>query len=441
MKTHKEFYRGIILWTFFFLLATTLPLLLTGILYQGSNRGFWVEFGVGLGFAGLSIFILQFFFTARYSRIKPSFGHDGLLYIHRQSGLIAWIFILGHFIILFIANPEYLSFLDPRVNAPRTFALSFVVVAIAILIISTLWRKNFGLKFEWWRLLHGLLALSIVAIGLAHTIMVNHYSSNPAIKVMWIVLTLLAVTSLVYMRIIRPYLIKKRPYKVTRVFKEVEKVWTVEIEPVGHNGMQFSAGQFAWLTLGDNVYDIQQHPFSFASAESDSKIQFTIKELGDYTNNIGEVEPGTTAYIEGPYGTFTLPDDSKKKIIFIVGGIGITPVISMLRTMQVNADKREIELLYGNKNEVTITFRDELEEMKKSLNIEVVHVLEEPSPEWDGEKGFIDERILQTYVITDNDDVCYFINGPTKMIEAIDDILKKWKVSPRRVITEYFEIV
>ncbi|MEX0684514.1 MAG: ferredoxin reductase family protein [Balneolales bacterium] len=441
MNDKHIFLNSIFVWSSLFLIVVILPLYLTSLNHTLPDRGFWIEFGSGLGFVGLAIMILQFLLTARFRNIKPSFGHDGLLYFHRQAGLIAWLFVLGHFIILFLANNEFIAYLDPRVNAPRSISLIFVVILLTLLLASSFWRKKFGLTYEWWRITHGIAAVTVIVIGLGHSLMVDHYTSDLWKKGLWILLTGGAMLLLLHVRLGKPYQISKFPYKVTGLKSETQDVWTLEIEPDGHKGMDFEAGQFAWITLGDTSFSLQQHPFSFSSSADDETLQFTMKELGDFTGAISSVEIGTPAYLEGPYGTYTLPPDPSAKIVFFAGGIGITPIISMLRTMSDRNDQREILLLYGNKDLETIAFRYELEKLQETLNLKVIHVLEEPPEEWDGEKGFINKEIMSRYLFDDSENIAYYINGPPVMQKAIESALTDWNVPLWRLNSESFEIV
>ncbi|MEX2345150.1 MAG: ferric reductase-like transmembrane domain-containing protein [Balneolaceae bacterium] len=442
MNSKYAFYKSIIFWLGLFVIVVTAPLFISGLDHDEASRGFWTEFGSGLGFVALAIMILQFLLTARFRNIKPGFGHDGLLYFHRQAGLIAWLFVIGHFTVLFLADSEFTSYLDPAVNAPRAIALVFVVILLTLLLAASYWRKTFGLNYEWWRLTHGLAALTVVLIGLGHALMVDFYTSGLWKKGMWILFTGVAVALLLHVRIGKPYKISGFPYKVTGVKEETEDVWTLEVEADNHHGMNFEAGQFAWLTLGDTPFKLQQHPFSFSSsAENQLKCQFTIKELGDFTGKISTVETGTEVYLEGPYGTYTLPSDMDAYIIFFAGGIGITPIMSMLRTMNDRNDPREIILFYGNKDEETTAFRSELEAIQKTLNLKIIHVLEEPPEAWEGETGFINEEIMKRHLPEDSDKVIYYVNGPPVMQEAIESTLQEGNVPLWRMNSESFEIV
>ena len=119
-------------------------------------------------------------------------------------------------------------------------------------------------------------------------------------------IALIALWLLIYVRLVKPLFMVKKPYLVEEVIPERGNVWTLALRPHGHAGMQFQPGQFAWITLGISPFRMREHPFSMSSsAVSPERLEFGIKALGDFTNQIKNVKPGTKAYLDGPYGVFT----------------------------------------------------------------------------------------------------------------------------------------
>lgn len=443
-RTNKERVKSIkeiVLWTTLFIVMVVAPLCLALVGHTKEYRGFWIEFGVALGFIAIALMGLQFVLTARFKNIGVSFGTDALLQFHRQAGYVAYGFVLGHVIVLIAANPGYLSFFDPRVNAPRSMALSLVIVLITLLVILTIWRQRFQIAYEWWRLSHGIFAFLILMIGLAHILMVGFYVSTLWKQLLWVTMTGTAMFMLIHVRLVKPYRMSKKPYQVRDLQKETDTVWTLEVTPEGHNGIEFKAGQFVWITLADSPFTIQQHPFTIASEETDrERYLFTIKALGDLTSSIKDLKKGQRAYLEGPYGAFTLPEDSDD-LFFVVGGIGITPVISMLRTMNNKGDQRKITLLYGTVDGESTVFRQELEELEKTLDLTVVHVFENPPDEWTGYSGYISEEIIQDHLPENAAQVHYYVCGPEPLMDLTELTLRKTGAPFYRVHSERFNIV
>lgn len=130
------------LWALVYLGATLVPLAVILIGPLTPRRGFWIEFAIALGFIGLAMLGMQSILTARLNTVSAAFGQDTLLQFHRQAGIVAFVLILAHPVILLGSTPPLRSFLDPRVNLPRAFALSFVVVALVTPIVTSLWRQG-----------------------------------------------------------------------------------------------------------------------------------------------------------------------------------------------------------------------------------------------------------------------------------------------------------
>jgi predicted ferric reductase len=425
-----------------YIVLALLPLVLAAM-WAPTPRGFWIEFGVGLGFVGLAMLGLQFALTARYQRFAAYFGQDTMLQFHRQAALVAFVVILAHAMVLLIAHPPFVAFLDPRTNMPRALALWGVTVLLAAIIATTLWRQQMRIPYDWWRLGHGIMAVFIVVIGLVHVLRVNHYIAAPWKQAIWAGMTGAALLLLLQMRVLKPLRMLRQPYRVISVDAEPGRCWTLTLEAVGHRGMQFTPGQFAWLTLGVSPFSMEQHPFSFGSSALESgRVQFTIKELGDFTAGLGKVEPGTGAFLEGPYGAFTLDDDAKGAV-FIVGGIGITPIMSILRTLRDRDDRRPLLLVYANVTEDRIVFREELDGLSQALDLAIVHVLEHPRDAWHGggrEHGRITPAMLDRWLPAPDDARQYLVCGPEPMMDMAERYLLDRGVSLLNIRSERFNI-
>ena len=432
-------YRRGLLWVGVFVLLSAVPLLIALAGAVPKARTFWIEFGVALGFIALAMFGLQMLFSGRFAWIAPTFGMDNILHFHREIGIVAAVFALAHPVILILAEPEFLAYFDPTVNFLRTLFLSLVTVAILLITASSLWRLSFKLNYEWWRLLHGGLSLFIVFVGIAHSVQVAHYL-EPLWKKGAIVLVMGASMYLVFhTRIVRPWLSRKKPYRLTEINEEIPGRWTMTVEPQGFKRMEFTPGQFAWITVGDTPFSLQQHPFSFASSARDRTIRFTTKEVGDFTESWKHMKPGTKVFLEGPFGSFTPKADSH--LFLVMGGIGVTPAMSMLRTLRDDQDPRHALLLYANVTAGDVVFREELAELGKTIRLDVVHILEEPPEGWKGETGLVTREMLGKYLPDKKHEYTYFICGPEPMMDVVEISLRNLGIDWRRIYTERFEIV
>jgi predicted ferric reductase len=428
-------------WILGFLVLAMLPAAvgMTGELPPG--RGFWIELGSLLGFLGLGVLSLQCVTTGRFRWFAAGFGFDNLLLFHKQMGVFALVLVLAHPAILIAADPVFLEYFDPRVKFFRAVALAFVTAASLVLIATSLWRVTLRLSYERWRLLHGFLSLAVLFLGLGHVLMVDHYGEPLWKKGAWILMVGPAMYLVVHSRVVRPWLMRRHPYRIVEGRPQRNDSWTLVIEPEGHEGLRFRAGQFLWITVGDSPYSMQQHPFSIASSPTDRRIELTVKNLGDFTGWVKNLKPGTRAWLEGPYGCFHRSPTESEGAVLIAGGVGVTPIMSMLRDARDRGDRSPLILFDGNTAWEDVMFREEIAEMAEQMNLKVVHVLTEPPDHWEGETGYIDEELLDRHLPQDREKYEYFICGPGPLLDLIEPILRKMKVPARAIHTERFDMV
>lgn len=417
-------------WIFIYFVLILAPLLVLLLGPQPGGRTFWRELTAALGFAGLSLMGIQFIPTARLPFLGDVFPADTLYVFHHRLSIAAFVLTLAHPLVLFVQNPYTLLLLNVFTAPWRARAGVAAVLVLIALVITSVRRVALGLNYENWRLLHDVFSVAVIGFALYHILNVNYYTSVPLQRWLIIGLGLLWGALIVYIRVIKPWALLRRPYKVVDVIEERGKTWSLILEPVGHDGLTFKAGQVAWLSVGHSPFRIEEHPFSFASsAERPEQLGFAIKELGDFTSTIGDTPLGTTVYVDGPYGTFDLHTEPATGLILIAGGIGSAPIMSMLRTLADRGDERRIQFFYGNPTWDEIIFREELETLQQRLNLEVIHVLERPEDDWEGASGFINRDVL-SHLLCDEFRTCtFFVCGPIPMIEAVQNALEEMAVS------------
>jgi 3-phenylpropionate/trans-cinnamate dioxygenase ferredoxin reductase subunit len=429
-------------WIGAYLFVTTLPLFILLIYPPLGGRGFWTEFSVALGFIGLAMMALQFVPTARINRIEASYGIDILLQFHRYTSLVAFFMVLLHPVVLFIVQPETRSLLNVFTAPWRARMAVLGTLAFIALVVTTIWRKPLGIPYEPWRTSHTILSVLAVGLGFGHAIGVGNYLGLFWKAVLWGAIALAALWLVIYVRLVKPWLMMRRPYLVEDVIPQRGNVWTLALRPWGHQGFCFQPGQFAWLTLDITPLSMREHPFSMSSSgEHPERIEFGIKALGDFTNTIQDIKPGTKAYLDGPYGVFTVdryPDAAG--FVLIAGGIGITPMMSILLTAAERQDDRPYLLIYASKTWEDVTFRENLEELKDKLDLTVVPVLRELPEGWVGEQGYVDKDLLNRYIPKHRGSRQYFICAVPKMMDQVERALYELNVPVTHVHMEHFNL-
>lgn len=423
------------------LLAAPLLVLASG-LGTGAGSGRWFDFAMGLGFGALGVMGGQFLLTARFRRATAPFGIDVVYLFHRWLAVGGLGLLFGHYLILRIGFPSTLRPWLPG-DAPSYMTAGRVSLALfGVLVASSLWRRRLGIEYDRWRVAHAVIAVAGITLALVHVRGVGYYTG-----VFWtrVVIDLFAgslVAIVAYVRIVKPLLNSASPYRVRSVRPERGSVTTLSLEPEGHEGMAFLPGQFGWLSLGRAPWRAAEHPFSFSNAPDGSgRVELTIKELGDFTRRIPETEVGTVAYLDGPHGVFSVdryPDASG--FFFLAGGIGIAPIMSMLRALADRGDARPHRLVYGNRSWDRVTFREELEALEQRLDLEVSHVLQEPPEGWQGETGLPTPELVRRVVAGCPEEAHCFLCGPVPMSEMAQRALRQAGVPTRHVHFELFEM-
>ncbi len=422
------------------LIVAPLAVLLLGERPPGG--GFWWDFALALGYAGLAMMGVQFALTARFKRASAPFGIDIVYVFHRYLAGIAFLLLLGHAGVMLAKYPDALGRLDPR-HAPAYLTLGWAsLLAFAAIMASSLWRKRLRIEYDLWRRAHIVLAVLAMALAVPHVLGSGSYLHSPGKRLAWLALLLFWLGLVVYVRLIRPARLRRHPWRVTEVRKERGRSWTLALEPLHGEPPAYRPGQFAWLTLRASPLAMREHPFSFSSSPTrPGRLEFTIKELGDFTAGIGGIETGEIAYVDGPYGAFGIdrqPD--APGYLFVAGGVGIAPIMSMLRALADRGDRRPLRLFYGNRDWRRVVFREELDALAERLNLRIVHVLGEPPPDWTGESGYIDAAVLARHLPEDVARWHCYICGPDPMIRLAERGLRGLGVPLRHLHSEIFDL-
>jgi predicted ferric reductase len=282
-------------------------------------------------------------------------------------------------------------------------------------------------------------------MAMIHIVLAGHYINTAVKQFLWIGYGVFWVSLLAYIRILKPIMLLRKPYQVEKVRAELGNAWTLVVAPVGHAGMRFLPGQFAWLTAWNSPFADQEHPFSISSSATEpEKLAFTIKALGDFTSRIKDLQLGETLYLDGPFGAFSIDRHPHAKgYIFIAGGIGITPIMGMMQTMRARGDMRPLVLVYANQSWEEITFREQVKALQELLNLKIVHVLVDPPDGWQGESGFVTRDILEKHLPEERQPNYYetFICGPPPMMDVVERILLDIGFSVGDFHSERFDLV
>jgi len=219
--------------------------------------------------------------------------------------------------------------------------------------------------------------------------------------------------------------------------EEANNIRTFQFKP--EKPIDHIAGQYTELYLPHEHPDERgvKRWFTISSAPFDEYVTITTKfsDPGStFKHTLHELEPGAEVTLAEPMGDFVLPQDNAIPLIFVAGGIGITPYHSILSWLAKNPEEyRNIKLLYAVNNEDEIIFQETF----NKAHVQPTLIVNHPSDEWGGERGLITaDHILK---LTDPDkDTLIYLSGPEPMVETLQKDLIQLHFPKFRIVTDFF---
>lgn len=247
---------------------------------------------------------------------------------------------------------------------------------------------------------------------------------------------------------------KFHPLKVTEITRETPDCVSVvfDVPAALKEEYRYLSGQYLTLKLNVNGEEIRRSYSLCSSPVTDNEYRVAIKKVKDgkgstYVND--KLKPGETIEVMTPMGNFHSPlsASNKKHYVLFAGGSGITPMLSILKSVLSAEPMSRVSLIYGNRDEASTIFRAQLDELAVSHidRLKVYHVLEQPKnglPElYTGVLSVDKVKALIENHIGLNDDNEYFICGPGPMMENVKNVLTNLKADPKKIHIEYFTTV
>ena len=407
-------------------------------------RGWYEELVSFLSIIGLSMMLFQFALSARVDSLAGRAGVDNTMRVHTKFGeYLGYLILLHPFLIVlprFIVAPSFaLDDVWDLFIQPETSTGMYAWSLMLVWVLMSVFKEKTGLSYEAWRYAHSAGFIAIIILATHHAVTIGrHGRYNAWFDVMWIFLCIIAVALVLYIYFIRPLAIAKKPFKVVDCHKGSASDWYLTIAKDGDFNFDFDAGQFTWLSTSKSVFSRSEHPFSIASSPSAlPQISYVIRELGDYTSQLGKLKPGQHIWLDGPHGVFTLNARNAKGIVLLAGGAGIGPIMGILRELGDRGDSRPVRLIYGNRTIEQMMFLEEFDTLQSKLDLQLHLVLEQPPKNFEGHKGFIDTQVISRAIDHPEHDCWdFYICGPPIMVKAVAKNLKKLSISNDRILYE-----
>lgn len=386
--------------------------------------------GKATALSGLSLYLLNPILSMRLGLVEKALGGlDRLYSVHKTNGKLVFFLILIHPFALGLG----------RILGPLSFTtiwdwwsllvlsgllgIASLAALTGISIYSHIRHQNWISIHKWFGwliplfILHGLLADGVIM------------QSTPLL-VYFAILSSLGFSAFLYRSVLSKYFIKRHRYEVAEINQFSDTVVEIVLKPKSVP-IVFQPGQFAFVSFEQKGIDDEAHPYSFSNAPNGPYVRFTVKALGDDTSMLKTLKKGARAYLEGPYGSFDYRKVKNHKQVWIAGGVGITPFLSMARSFS-GRSKYDIKFFYGTETLTEAVFLQEfidiMRHVPESFRTQVVAK---------NLSGFITLDLLRDS-LENLEDYDYMICGPPAMMNALTKQLTEAGIAPEKIHFEAF---
>jgi predicted ferric reductase len=382
--------------------------------------------------------VVGIFLVSRIPWVECGVGHDRLVTWHRKLGPWSLYLIGAHvfFIVLSFAGQDNVMLAVELWRMLNTFDWMWLALAGFVLMVMagvTSYKKaRAKMSYETWWIIHIYTYFAIAASFMHQVLNGQMFVNHPLNRFYWTALYVLMAASIITYRFGIPI------FKSLRHNLVVEKVVTEgpgitsiimkgrKLHKLAAEGGQFFSWRF--LTRG---HALMSHPYSLSAAPTENHLRITVKDLGDHSRSVAFMKPGTRVFVEGPYGAFTAGRATKKHIVLIGGGVGITPVRALLDEFKNGV---EIDLIYRTSRIEDVVLREELDYIQKNSGGTVrVHYLVGSRREHP-----MDAKALEALAprVADSD---IYICGPAPLVESVKAAAAELGVPKNRFHDEAFE--
>jgi ferredoxin-NADP reductase len=219
-------------------------------------------------------------------------------------------------------------------------------------------------------------------------------------------------------------------YEIKSIEPEVEGVYTIRLRPIEKKVPVYQPGQFFMIKNDNLAKDIKPRikPYSALHPHREDELSFGIKLHQQFSNGVCKLKVKDVVECLGPFGFFTLaqPLEPQTPLVFLAGGIGITPLLTMIESLNGQKDCPEQYLFYSNREKKDIAYFDTIKQIEKqNEKLKVIHTLttQNEIPQWDGERGRISVDMIKKYV-KDFENAHFFMCANKDFIESMQKALE-----------------
>ena len=411
-------------WAMGLAMLLLMPLVALLLSIASPRLGQTVTWASAFGLVGAVLMALIVALVSRVRGLTRLLGVEIGNRLHRRLGVAAAGFTVAHVVAAVLHSPRGMAMLNPFVVG---WPLRTGIAATALLLVGAvvLPRKRVR-RYGQIARVHGLLGVMIMLLTGAHVWLFGSLTVNPLIGVPAAALGVVMLVILVRRWIVRPAL-GRGAYLVSAVRPESGDTSTVVLAPAGPPlEPPPEPGQFVWVRLR-RMPVAEEHPFTIAASTRSGVIELTVRDQGPFSGGLLDLEPGRGVWVDGPHGAF-VPADAAGGLVLIAGGVGVTPIMSILRAHAAAADPRAHALLLAER-EGEALFAAEILALSRRLDLSVLRT--------GGRR--LDARMLEA-VLPDGSPPShqYFVCGPPPLVGAAIHGLGSLGVPAGAITTERF---
>ena len=409
----------------------------SSILYKFGHERQLLRSGQVVGIVAGCLLMLQIILGARLKCLDRVLGLGNLFIFHRITGSVIACLAIMHPILVFIPEGRVSIPLQLR-YWPEFIGLLLLLIIVAM-VISSQWRAWLKLAFHRWWPVHRAAALVVIIAFWIHILSVSSTFEQQLPRIFAFCAIGICGLLLVWIRS-RPVRNKRQVFEVAAIEPAGDDAVCLQLVSTTDRMPVYIPGQFSFISPLSAHVSSEEHPFTIASSpERPSKLEFIVRTSGDWTGKLKNLRPKDRVLIDGPFGLFShLRLQEKTEIIMIAGGIGITPMLSMLRHMADCGDQRKITLIWSNQTRKHIIHPDEFQLLEAQLKgLRIFHFLTR-DPDYSDDKGRLDWIKLKRLLSDCSNSSAIFLCGPDQMMKDIYSALVSLGFSRRQIFRERF---
>lgn len=330
--------------------------------------------------AGYAVVVLVAL-MARVPALERGIGTDRLARWHAMGGRYTVSLVLAHGLLVLLGY-AVTNQTDP-VSQARTLLLSYPDVLMASVAGALLLgvgavsvrAARARMRYETWYYLHFYTYLA-AALAFSHQFATGaDFVTNYRARVGWALLYAGVAYLVLRHRVLTPLRQAFRHrLQVVEVRREAPSIVSVIIQGRHLDDLAAEPGQFfRWRFLTRDMW-WAANPYSLSAPVHDGRLmRITVKDLGDHSKGLRLLRPGTRVLAEGPFGALTAARRTRRKVLLIAGGVGITPLRALFETLP--ADPGDLTLVYRASREKDLVFRTELDQIAEARGARVHYLV------------------------------------------------------------------